>query len=106
MAQRDAGGDGIRRSSRIPVLSCRLRDTDAVDRLSQIHQHGGEAEVDEGDEAQLRHGADVVVAQLQSMADAVGDDEVPRRRRGRQRAADLWTQPVGEAAEEEDGQGD
>ena len=52
-------GVGRRRSSRIPILSSRLRNTDAEERLSQIF------ESEDGEAEELRTGAGVVIAQLE-----------------------------------------
>ena len=76
-----SGGGGRRRSTRIPVLSTRLRDTDAEERQSQ--GGGGVEVVEEGDghveeeEEQLRAGAARVIHHLQVAEVEVGEDEPP-----------------------------
>ena len=65
-----SSGDGRRKSSRIPILSSKLRNTDAEDKLSQQF----ESEVVE---EELRTGAEVVVAHLQEVEEEAIEDEVP-----------------------------
>ena len=62
-------GGGRRKSSRIPVLSSRLRNTDAEDRLSQLFESEVAAE-----EEELRIGANVVIAQLQAVDGGEGGE--------------------------------
>ena len=66
----------MRRSSRIPVPSVKLRGTDAEERLLQGVFGGGRGGNDEEDEEQLWAAAEVVVEELEG-EELAGDEEPP-----------------------------